>query len=96
MEEIRYRAELTKINLNQYMDLNEDRINLYFTERKQRLIDIQPVLSKKLVQMIADKIFLEEKLSRELILEQDTKQTALQKYSFVLSQNYFEQEFLKK
>jgi hypothetical protein len=78
------------------MDLNINDIASYFAERKTKLMKLEGVVSKKFFQMMADKIFLEEKSAMDILLERDNKKTAMNRYSLILNPNYFEQEFLRK
>lgn len=78
------------------MDLNINDIASYFAERKTKLMKLEGVVSKKFFQMMADKIFLEEKSAMDILLERDNKKTTMNRYSLILNPNYFEQEFLRK
>lgn len=78
------------------MDLNINDIASYFAERKTKLVKLEGVVSKKFFQIMADKIFLEEKSAMDTLLERDNKKTAMNRYSLILNPNYFEQEFLRK
>jgi uncharacterized protein YjcR len=78
------------------MDLNINDIASYFAERKTKLMKLEGVVSKKFFQIMADKIFLEEKSAMDILLERDNKKTAMNRYSLILNPNYFEQEFLRK
>jgi hypothetical protein len=73
--------------------LSQGQVNELFAMRQQDLETIKAWIGLKFYYRAAEKVKQEEERLRKLLNFQQTKQTLLSEYSFVLDTAYFEQKF---
>jgi len=75
--------------------LNEDVITDIYNFRKRDLEDIRKHICLKLYYFAEEKLNLEKQALMEILNIQQNNQEVMEKYSFVLDPQYFEQKFFK-